>query len=69
MNEQLQKPHSHCSDGAQCDTTRPGILGCEGCRLNWNHEAGDTCVLRLTRAAGYDDSLSFALHPDGSNHD
>ena len=29
----------------------------------WN-----TCVLRLTSAAGYNDSLSFALHPDGSNH-
>lgn len=31
--------------------------------------SGDTCVLTLTRAAGYNDSLSFALHPDGSNHD
>lgn len=29
----------------------------------------ETRVLRLTGAAGYDDSLRFALHPDGSNHD
>lgn len=36
---------------------------------NLNPASGDTCVLRLTSAAGYSDSLSFALHPDGSNHD
>lgn len=69
MNEQLQKPYSHCSDGGpvwHCMTRHSWIWGS---RVALNHEAGDMCVLRLTRAAGYDDSLSFALHPDGSNHD
>lgn len=37
-------------------------------QLELNHKAGVTGMLRLTRTAGYDDSLSFALHPDGSNH-
>lgn len=37
-------------------------------QLELNHKAEVTGMLRLTRTAGYDDSLSFALHPDGSNH-
>lgn len=68
MNQQIQKPHSHCSDGGptwHCMSKHSRI--CEN-QLELNHEVGVMGVLRLTRTAGYDDSLSFALHPDGSNH-
>lgn len=68
MNERTQKPHSHCSDGGptwHCMSKHTQI--CED-QLELDHKAGVTGMVRLTRTAGSDGSLSFALHPDGSDH-
>lgn len=69
MKEQWQITQSHHSDGVPTQHHICGHSQIWCGSPNLNPASGDTCVLRLTSADGYSDSLSFALHPDGSNHD